>query len=293
MNRGNLVVLLLFLTGGVALGAVYRWVDDTGRVHFGDSPPPESDVQSVPVPEGPTQEEVERAGQQMQEKMEKYKGLSEDINPPETPDESSPHEQTPPATFDNVDCFSALSGIVAGPSAETDTPITATTLTTTQRENLIGLFERMAGSWQGTITDLTCMGNPSDPKRKITNYDAKTRVDWDAHTLRLVIETDSVGARETHTIERLFQRFEVGDVLYFSDYKQSGTISLKGNEVEVLDITKDTLSFIIKRRIPGSRYARIPRVEVRYLEISRKRLKEVELYYSNKVLTGSRAWVLD
>ena len=76
MNRGNLIVVILLLTGVVASGAVYRWVDETGQVHFGDSPPPESDVQSVPVPEGPTEEEVQRAGQQMQEKMEKYKGLS-------------------------------------------------------------------------------------------------------------------------------------------------------------------------------------------------------------------------
>lgn len=136
------------------------------------------------------------------------------------------------------------------------------------------LFERTEASWQGTITDLACTGNSSDPKSRITNYKAKTRVHWDTRTSRLVIETDSVGARETHTVDRLFQRFEVGDALYFTDYKQTGTIALKGNEVEVLNIGKDIVSFVIKRRIPGSRYARSPRVEVRHLEISRKSLTD-------------------
>ena len=67
MNKGNLVVLLLLLMGGVTLAAVYKWVDESGRVHFGDSPPPESDAQQVEVPEGPSQEKVEQARQRMRD----------------------------------------------------------------------------------------------------------------------------------------------------------------------------------------------------------------------------------
>jgi hypothetical protein len=69
MNKGNLGVFLLFLIGGIALAEVYKWVDESGKVHYGDSPPAESGAESVALPEGPSQEEVERARQQMQEKI--------------------------------------------------------------------------------------------------------------------------------------------------------------------------------------------------------------------------------
>lgn len=288
MNKGNLVVLLLFLIGGVALAAVYKWVDELGRVHYGDSPPPESDVQSLPVPKGPTQEEVERARQQMQEKLKQYKGLSEEIKPPEHPEKSPQHAETRLGIFGNVDCFSPLSEIVQGPPADKHAPFIATSLTETEQKTLIDLFKRMEATWQGTITDLTCMGSSSEPKRKITNYEARAKVDWDARMSQLIIETDSVG-RETHAVERLFHRFQVNDILYFSDAKIADNISLEGNKVKVNNITKNTVSFVIKRRIQTRR---IPRVEVRHLEISGRTLKQIELYYLNDVFTGSRTWDL-
>jgi predicted DNA-binding antitoxin AbrB/MazE fold protein len=288
MNKGNLVVFLLFLMGGVALAAVYKWVDESGMVHYGDSPPPDSDVQSVSVPEGPTQEVVDRARQQMQEKIEQYQGLSEKITDQDHPEKSSRHSETRLVSFDNVDCFSPLSDTVQGTSSGTYTPITAISRTETQQKTLINMFKRMESSWKGKITDLTCMGTSSEPKRKMTNYEARTKVDWDTRLSRLVMETDAVG-RETHAVERLFQRFQVDDVLYFSDYKQAGTISLEGNKVEVLNITENAVSFIIKRRIQTRR---ILRAEVRYLELSDKTLKQIELYYHNDLLTGSRTWAL-
>lgn len=292
MNKGNLVVLLLLLLGGGTLAAVYKWVDESGRVHYGDSPPPQSDVQSVEVPEGPTQEEIERARQQMQEKIEQYEGLSEEISPPEHTEKSSQQAATHIVILDDVACFSQLSEVIQGPSSETYTPIKPTALSKTQKKTLLNLFNRMEAFWRGKITDLTCMGSSSDPRRKITNYEARTTIDWDSHVSRLTLETDSVG-RETHAVERLFQRFEVGDALYFTDYKQADIIALEGNKVEVLNIAQNIVSFITKRHIPTGSHARRPRAEVRHLEISGRTLKLVELYYHNEMLTGSRVWALD
>lgn len=291
MNKGNLVVLLLLLIGSVTLAAVYKWTDESGRVHYGDSPPPQSDVRSVETPEGPTQEEVERARELMQKKIEQYEELSKEISPPELPEKPPQQAEKYLDIPDNVACFSPLSEIVQGSSAETYKPITPTSLTKMQQETLINLFHRMEKLWRGSISDLTCMGSSSEPKRKITNYDARTIVDWVPHRSRLTIETESDG-RETHAVERLFQRFEVGDALYFTDYEQADIIALKGNEVEVLNITKNIVSFFIKRRTPASSHGR-PRVEVRHLEISGRTLKLIELYYYNEMLAGSRTWALD
>ena len=281
-------MLLLFLMGGVALSAVYKWVDESGRVHYGDSPPPEADVQSVSVPEGPTQEEVERARQEIHEKIKQYEGLSGEIKQPVHLEKPSPQTETSFESFANVDCFSPLSEIAQGPSEEKYAPFTATFLAETQQKTLIDLFKKTKPSWQGTITDLRCIGSSSEPERKVTNYKARTKVDWNARMSRLIIETDLVG-RETHAVERIFQRFQVDDILYFSDAKISDNISLEGNKVKVNNITKNTVSFVIKRRIHTRR---IPRVEVRHLEISGRTFKQRELYYINDVFTGSRTWDL-
>lgn len=49
----NLVLLLLFLSGislSVAHAEVYRWVDATGRVVYGDNPPKKSGAKAVELP---------------------------------------------------------------------------------------------------------------------------------------------------------------------------------------------------------------------------------------------------
>lgn len=40
MGKGVVALLLLALAQGQALAEVYRWVDESGRVHFTDRPPP-------------------------------------------------------------------------------------------------------------------------------------------------------------------------------------------------------------------------------------------------------------
>jgi len=42
MNRTPLALLLAMLVASAGAAAEYRWVDQDGRVHFGDAPPPEA-----------------------------------------------------------------------------------------------------------------------------------------------------------------------------------------------------------------------------------------------------------
>ena len=293
MKKGNPVVFLLLLTGGVALAAVYKWVDESGRVHYGDAPPAESDAESVAVPEGPSQEAIERARQQMQEKIERYEKFSEEAGPSETVQEPSRADRSSAVAPDNVACFSPLSDVVAGPPADAHTPITPTPLTGAQRKTLYALFERAEARWQGTIADSTCTGSAAEPGSRITQLAARTTVDWDARHGRLTVQTDAIG-RESHATERLFQQFEAGDALYFNDLETEHTIASEGNKVELLALDRNGVSFLIKRHVPvGGRHATArPHGELRYLEISGKTLKLIELYYHNSLLTGSRTWHL-
>ena len=290
MNKGSLAALLLLLIGGVS-AAVYKWVDESGMVHYGDSPPAESDVQSVAVPKGPSQEEVERARQQMQEKIDQYEKFSRDASSSKSNDKLSRETKTRAVSPDNVACFTPLSNLVQGPSAGTFTPITPTSLTKMQKKSLHNLLRKADAYWQGTISNLQCRGSPSEPKSKITVYEAKTTADWNVRKSRLTIETDRTG-KESGVNKQLITRFEVGDALYFNDDKPAIFIALDGNKVELLTLNQNRVSFLIKRRIPAAKGTRRPRGEVRHLEISGRTLKLIELYYLNDMLMESRTWIL-
>lgn len=133
------------------------------------------------------------------------------------------------------------------------------------------------------------MGVPSEPISKNTNYEARTTIDFDTQISQLSFETESED-RERHEVARIFHIIAVGDALYFSDRWRTDSIALEGNKVEVINITEDIVSFMIKRHILTTRR---PQVEIRYLDISGRTLKLIEHFYHNELLAGSRVWTLE
>jgi hypothetical protein len=292
MKNGRLLALLLPLIGAAGVAGVYKWVDESGKVHFGDAPPEGGAVQSVDIPEAPSQEKIEKARRQMRERMDRYEKFSEEMRPP-APVERPPQEDERRASLpDNAECFSPLSDLVQGPSGDTFTPITSRPLTREQQELLLGLFADAAGHWQGTISSLTCTGSSEAPERRIAIHQAETTVGWDARQSRLTIDTDSV-EEENRATRQLFHRLEVGDILFFSDAERADIINIEGNEVELLVLDRSSLSFLLKRRIRTGGQTRIPRAEIRNLTIVDRTFKMTEFYYNNGVLTGFDTWNLD
>jgi hypothetical protein len=55
------VLVLGWLGAGDALGGVYKWLDEQGRIHYGDSPPLDQPAETVRTPPPPSDEEVLRA----------------------------------------------------------------------------------------------------------------------------------------------------------------------------------------------------------------------------------------
>lgn len=292
MKKANLTVLLLLLISTFALSEIYKWVDESGKIQYGDEPPEEAGAESVKLPEGPSQEEVERAKQEAQKRKEQYEKFSEKDSAVEPPDKALQEAESLVITPYNVPCFTPLSDLVKGPSSEAFTSITPTSIGKVQKEllyDLLGEFE-IRGYWRGTVTDRECFGSPSEPKKKIKNFEAEISANWDAFQSWLTLDSYLTGQEVSN--QQLIYTFELGDALYFSDYKQVRTMALEGNKVEVLTLNKDLVSFLIKRRILTKASARRLRGEIRHLEVSGRTWKLIELYYYDEVLTGSRTWML-
>jgi len=292
MNKWSLTALLvlLLLVGGVTATA-YRWVDESGRVHYGDRPPAGKDAQPVAAPQGPSQQEVDRARQQMRIKLDKQRKSAEKEDQPAPKEKASQATKKVRAVIpENITCYAPLSDLVQGPSGETYTPITPTPLSRTQQKLLIKLLSRIKGRWRGTISHLGCKGAISDPKSWVTTGKARTVVDWNERKSRLTIETDYTG--KSGAVGRLFHNIEVGDVLYFTGKHPRKTIARKFNAVEVLISKQNMVSFLTKRRKHARTGGGIEVAQVRQLEISGRTYKLRKLLYHMGVLAGSTTWVL-
>lgn len=70
MKKSMFLPLLLVLIATFALAQIYKWSDKEGKVHFGDDPPEDSEVDEVMLPEGPSDEEVEAAWEKLRIMLE-------------------------------------------------------------------------------------------------------------------------------------------------------------------------------------------------------------------------------
>ncbi len=279
---------MVALVGGVA-AAVYKWVDESGTVHYGDQPPEAADAQSVILPEGPSQQEVEQAQQQMRRKLEQQRQSEKEEVP------SAPKEKSPQATRagviipDKLECHTQLSDVVQGPSGETYTPARSAPLSKAQKKSLEKLFSKIDGRWQGTITHIGCKGKVSEPKSWITKGKVRTNADWNARESLLSIESDYTG--ESGAVDRLFHNIKLGHVLYFTEHP-TRSIDRKHNEAEVLALNQKGLLLLTKPWQEKFGGGALPGAHIRHLEISGRKLKLKELFFHMGILVDSRSWVL-
>ena len=70
-----ILIICIMTIAGISLGAIYKWVDEEGRVHYSDKPTDKHKTKDVDVEPGPFPEEIgrarERAGKLKQRSLEK------------------------------------------------------------------------------------------------------------------------------------------------------------------------------------------------------------------------------
>ena len=296
MRKSYLVALLLLLVGVLAVADTYKWIDDSGEVHYGDSPPPNVSTQRVFIPEGPSEEDIERQQRQINELLDKYKEdrlLAPRIKPPQT-------TQYQVSFPDDVACFSPLSDFVQGPSADYYTPISPSTLdkkTQTTLKNLLASI-KTRGTWRGALIELECWGQSlernSFPIGKYKSTEVEMSTNWDKPKSLLTLDF------EIPYGHNLVYRLAVDDFLYFNEIRASNITVRDDNKVELLSHQDNSGAFLIKRYIANRHHHRFHfnhhgtrlRGDIRYIEVSDRNLKLVELYYYDGVLASSRTWLL-
>ena len=60
MPKAYIVLLLLFFPVAVLPGQLYKWTDESGNIHYGDSPPAQNEVAKILAPPKADEKEAER-----------------------------------------------------------------------------------------------------------------------------------------------------------------------------------------------------------------------------------------
>jgi len=296
MRKAQLATSLLLIVSTFTIADTYKWLDESGGVHYGDSPPSAVSSQRVFTSEAPSEEDRKRQQQNAQDLIDKYEQKqqpSSSIEPIQITEDDAPFP-------DDVACFSPLSDLVRGASAEYHTPISASSLVKKQQSSLKTLLAsiKTRGTWHGTLIELECWGQSIErnalPTEKYKSTKVEMSSDWDKSESLLTLDFEIPYGHS------LLYRLAVDDFLYFNEVRASNITQRDDNKVELLTHQQNSAAFIIKRYIPNRNHYRFHfnhhgtrlRADIRYIEVSDRNLKLVELYYYDGVLASSKTWLL-
>lgn len=281
-------LLALMLIPTLVSAQIYRWTDENGNVHFGDSPPGNANAKSLDLPKGPSDKEVEKAQRELQDALDaRASGDSVSVAP--TPKKVAPRRGEAVSEFA---CYTPIEEVLRGATKAAYAPISPTVLTQAQHSGVRKVLASAAGRWRGSSVELTCSGKVDAPKNESLHFDVNSVATWSDAQGLLILENRARGSRRRIDETRV-SFIEVGDGLYFFEAKGGGkhtnnrTIALRGNLSEGFHLDETSLAFMSKRRS-----YHIMRTELRHLKVKNNKLEYTELYFHKNILTGARLWSL-
>lgn len=267
---------------------VYKWVDDKGKVHYGDCPPPDCASKEVPVVPAPTAEAVEAAKERLRRLQESEKRSRK------IPEEAAPSTETTRATtpagkgLREIECFTPLAKAWGGGIADSREGPTRKPLTDAALHQTRALFGALQGSWTGTIVETNCIAADATPATETNNFDVRLEGRWE-HEPIFRLEAKLHG-RETRDVMRQFYWFAPGrDGLraYAAPTDLSVEIDIPGNDVEIIEVRGGELAFFWRHGRGGVREA-----SVFSLRRAGQGFKISEFFFLQGTCSGKRIWTI-
>ena len=67
----------MLLLAGAVTAAIYKWVDEEGKVHYGDRPTLEHEVEQIEIEQGPSEEEIQKSRERIERLISNQKRREE------------------------------------------------------------------------------------------------------------------------------------------------------------------------------------------------------------------------
>ena len=289
-------LLKLFFLGYVAAATgnaeICKWVDDEGKVHFGDCPAASRKSEKIQVAPMPSDQKIQEAHDRFKRLQEYEKTLrespreevlSEDVKQAEEPVIIDPTE---------AECFTPLSETWGDRISDIRDELRHRPIAVKEIRRFTKLFRSLKGHWRGSMEDMKCVRPDATPPVKTYTYDVRLNARWQADK-QFWIEADLTGI-ENRSVKQQFYWFLVKrDGLYFrkamtdiSHQFYQPQLYQPGNIVEILTLEKNRLTFFWRRG------GAVRKANVFSLRKLGQKFTIRELFYVQGTLIGIRVWTI-
>lgn len=233
-------LLILWFCVFSAYAAVYKWVDEKGKIHYSDTRPEQAevieeevDIQNEPMPfmderENRLLDDFEERREQQREKQREEQVLKE-----KEQTLSKPHKLAVSKVKKGRECFSnspSKTGI-----GVSYLEVNPRLLRDSELNTLENIFSRVAGRWKGKVEGYTCLGKEDAPNPRPDDYDIDLRAELDISD-NLHMEVEFRSKTKGVSREELYHFYITDDLLRF------GTENARG-DVELIDLNRRGFSF--------------------------------------------------
>ena len=279
---------LLLLSTTVSAAGIHRWVDDEGRIHFGDRVPAQYQAVEIETGPAPSDESVRDARERVQRLQEPKS--AEETGLPEKKRIDEPATTDGPTSPTNLDpdCFSRIEAAWGGRLPNDREGVSRVPLTQAELRRLSALFRSMLGYSRGTVEETICIGPDAAEARETYLYDLRTKVRERSSSL-FRIEAE-LRDSENRSIHRQYLWFLLdGDGLRFRKVPRDVIILIDQprNDVEMLHLGNNELLFYWRRD------GRARRTNLLYLATEGSRWTMREYFYVQGILAEKRFWTID
>ena len=286
--RSTFLIICSLLFAAAAIGTVYKWVDDEGNVHYGDSPPKDQQRETIDIAPAPPPktiiDELDRAKQPKAEEEVLRDGETD-----EALEDKIEGAKQPVARYaTDIKCFTPLTEAWGGRIADTREGITRQPFKDDEHDQLMTLFVALEGRWSGKIEDITCHSPGAEPPSKTHHYKFHLAARWQSKEI-FWIEADLKGVKETRAVLRQFYWFllSTNGLRFRKDTTDiSFDLDKPGNDVEILEIGKNILTFYWRRG------GAVRQTNVFSINKIGRSFTISEYFYVQGELAGKRLWKL-
>ncbi len=287
-SRYRIVILfaLGLVSGSAGSAEIYKWVDEKGNVHFGDTPPPDSQLETIEVEPVPSEQAVQEAKDRVQRLREYEKESRENSQEGGQREDRDPTKQPAVGLTTGAGCFAFLEDSWGGRIADTREQVSRKPLSDNELRRIRSLFRALEGRPGGTMEEITCVGPDAEPSIISHHFKIDLHAQWSSDEI-FQIEASLSGRRETRAFPREFYYFLVsGDGLRFRKRGDDHWFNLDqpGNDVETLSVRNDLLTFFWRQG------GRVRRANVFSLQKTGRGFTISEFFYVQGILSGTRVW---
>ena len=286
--RRTFLIICSLLFAAVAIGAVYKWVDEEGNVHYGDTPPKDQEKETIEIaPAPPPKTIIEEQDRDRQPKAEEE--VLREGETDEVPQKEIEGAKQPVARYTtDIKCFTPVTEAWGGRIADTREGVTRQPFKNDEHEQLVTLFDALEGRWSGRIEDITCHSPGAEPPSKTHDYKFRLNGRWQTKQ-RFWIEAELEGESDTRAVLRQFFWFLLStDGLRYRTATTDISFELDkpGNDVETLEVGNDIVTFYWRRG------GTVRRTNVFSINKIGRSFTISEYFYVQGVLAGKRFWKL-